>query len=99
MAFDVKKDIFEPTQKAIDNMNSKHVCGYCKTSVGFSNHKCINCGAPENKPVSKAPEPFNKSSEPRPAGPGRIVGLNCKIESEDIWWTKIKKFTNSTGPK
>lgn len=75
MAFNVEKDIFEPTQKSINNMNKIHVCSYCKTNVGFSNNKCTNCGAPSTKAVN---EPINKQPKPRPAGPGRIIGCDSR---------------------
>ena len=52
MAFDVIKDIFEPTQRAIEELNRMETCMFCKSIYkGFTtkDNLCNCCGAPGPK--------------------------------------------------
>ena len=49
MAIDVIRDIFEPTQRAIEQIERERTCSYCKAyNKGFSvkDNVCNCCGAP-----------------------------------------------------
>jgi hypothetical protein len=69
MALDIEKDIWEPTLKAIKELNQERTCAYCKSyNKGFStkDNTCNCCGAPG--PTKRNND--RGSTMPK-AGPGR----------------------------
>lgn len=71
MAFNIKKDIFEPTMRSIERMNKNSICSFCKSGLDSMDVKCSYCGAPIQRESRQ--EEIKTNPIPRRAGPGRMT--------------------------